>query len=188
MISPDATILAKNFQVDRRDPKHGFAAVRLVVLHTTENPCAPGVARAVARYFAGPGAPEASAHYVVGPDELILCVPEASTAWHAPPANFYSIGVEQTGRAAFTPDDWQSASAQAMLARSAALVADLCDRYGLPVVFVDAAGLAREDAGITTHVEVSKAFRVSDHTDPGPSFPMDDFLAAVAAARTRPLQ
>lgn len=171
-----STILAKNFRKGRS------TAVRLVVLHTTENPCAPGVARAVANYFAGSSAPMASAHYVVGPDEVVSCVPEEDTAWHAPPVNDYSIGVEQTAHAAFTDEDWKGAGVVAMLARSVDLVADICERTGIPAVFVDAAGLARGDSGITTHVEVSQAFHKTDHTDPGPHFPIADYIAQVAAA------
>lgn len=170
----DATILAKNFKKGRAEP------VRLIVLHSTENPCAAGVARNVAAWFAGASAPEASAHYVVGPDEVVQCVLDTDTAWHAPPVNDYSIGIEQTGRAAFSADDWATTEAQVMLARSVALVAELCAKYGIPPVFVDAAGLARGDHGITTHVCVTNAFHKSTHTDPGPNFPADDYVARVA--------
>ena len=42
--------------------------------------------------------------------------------------------------------------------------------------------LARGDSGITTHVVVTNAFHKSDHTDPGPNFPIDDYIAQAAAA------
>ena len=170
----DATILAKNFKHGRAEP------IRLIVLHSTENPCAPGVAHNVASWFAGASAPEASAHYVVGPDETVQCVLDADTAWHAPPTNAYSLGIEQTGRAAVTADEWATDAAKAMLARSVALVAELCTKHQIPPVFVDAAGLVRGDHGITTHVCVTNAFHQSPHTDPGASFPSDDYVARVA--------
>jgi len=170
------TILARHFAKGRAEN------VRLLVLHTTENPCANRVARSVATWFAGASAPEASAHYVVGPDEVVLCVPEEDTAWHAPPANPYSIGIEHTGRAAFTEADWATPEAKAMIDRSVALVADLCVRHGIPAKLVDVVGLARGDAGITTHALVSSAFHKSTHTDPGKHFPIEDYLARVALA------
>ena len=173
---PDETILAKNFTKGRTEP------IRLVVLHSTENPMGRGVAHNVAAWFAGSSAPQASAHYVVGPDATVLCVEESDTAWHAPPVNAYSVGIEQVGRAAFSAADWATPDAQAMLARSVALAADICVRNNIPPVFVDAAGLARGDSGITTHVVVTNAFHKSDHTDPGPNFPIDDYIAQAAAA------
>jgi N-acetyl-anhydromuramyl-L-alanine amidase AmpD len=188
MFTPDATILAKHFTPGRPEP------IRLVVIHTTENACALHVARNVALWFAGASAPQASAHYVVGPDEVIACVREEDTAWQAPPTNPYAIGVEHAARAAdeivdgkvvakaFTADDWAGDAAQAMIAKSVELVADLCVRHNIPAVFVDKDGLVRGDAGITTHITISHAFGKTDHVDPGPNFPIDDYLARVAAA------
>jgi hypothetical protein len=70
-----------------------------------------------------------------------------------------------------------------MLDLAARLVADVCYRNGLPAVFVDAAGLKSQTQGITTHRELSAAFPTeTDHTDPGPNFPMDAFLERVSSA------
>jgi hypothetical protein len=66
-----------------------------------------------------------------------------------------------------------------VLKRTARLVAYLCHRWGLPVNFVDAAGLRAGHAGVTTHAEVTKAFGKSTHTDPGKGFPMGRFLDMV---------
>jgi hypothetical protein len=41
---------------------------------------------------------------------------------------------------------------------------------------VDREGLQAGEPGVTTHNEVTHAFRKSDHTDPGAAFPMDAFL------------
>jgi hypothetical protein len=35
--------------------------------------------------------------------------------------------------------------------------------------------------GITTHLEVSRAYKRSTHTDPGPGWPMAEMLKMVAA-------
>ncbi len=37
--------------------------------------------------------------------------------------------------------------------------------------------------GITGHVDVSRAFELSDHWDPGPGFPVESFLDTVRAAQ-----
>ena len=42
--------------------------------------------------------------------------------------------------------------------------------------FIDAEGLKAGKKGVTTHAEVSKAFKKSNHTDPGLGFPMDRIL------------
>lgn len=181
-------VQAKHYKPGRTEP------IRAIVIHTVEGPCSPGEAMGVARWFGGATAPEASSHYVCGPEVIVACVSEDDTAWHAPPSNAWAIGIEHTAvaadvrrngvlvYAAFTPADWASPNAQAMLARSAELVADICTRRGIPVVFLDADALQRGEAGITTHVEVSKAFRETDHIDPGPNWPMDAYLALVHGA------
>ncbi len=65
---------------------HGFTpvserAIRLVVMHTMEAPEKPGTAMAVAEWFAGPKAPQASAHYCIDAVDVIQCVPEDVVAW-----------------------------------------------------------------------------------------------------------
>jgi N-acetyl-anhydromuramyl-L-alanine amidase AmpD len=144
--------------------------VDLVVLHSTENPIRRGTARSVALWFAGTSAPQASAHYVVGPDAVVQCVREQDVAWAAPGANRQGIQIEQVGQAARTvwdrdgegPDDGLP-----VMRRSAALVRQICDRWRIPLERVDAAGLLAGKRGITTHAAVTQAWRKSSHVDPG---------------------
>jgi hypothetical protein len=152
-----------------------------VVIHTTESGEYPGAARDVARYFQQlPKTRKASAHYVVDSREIVQCVEERDIAYHAPPLNEESVGVELCAKAGQTAAQWADDYSNAELALAAGLVRGVCHRYGIPVRFVDAAGLKAGVSGITTHVEVSRAFRVSDHWDPGPNFPMARFLSLVA--------
>jgi hypothetical protein len=67
---------------------------------------------------------------------------------------------------------------QAMLRRSANIAAGIVLRWGIPLQFVDAAGLKRGKRGVTTHHECVLAFGGSHH-DPGPGFPMDYYLGLV---------
>ncbi len=159
--------------------------IDLVVLHSTEGSETSGAARAVALWFAGKAgapAPQASAHYVVDMNSIVQCVREDDVAWHAPGANHNGIGIEHVGYAKQSAAAWGDPYSAAELALSAGLCAGICQRHGIPVAFVDAAGLLRHERGITTHAEVTKAFHGSTHTDPGAGFPMDAYLAMVRAA------
>jgi hypothetical protein len=160
-------------------------ALDFITIHTTQNPCAAGVARNVALGFTQERAPghEASAHYVVGPELAVQCVLEEDTAYGAgKPANARGLHFEHTARAEFTEADWTTPEARALLSRSAVLVAGACRRHGIPVVRLDAAALQRGERGITGHVDVSRAWHGSDHWDPGGAFPWSAYLDAVRAA------
>lgn len=176
-MSADAFISARHITAGRTSP------VSIVVIHTTENHCSNGIARKVAFMFAGPGAPEASAHYIVGPDETTQCVAEADTAWAAPGANPNGIHIEHTGYAAFTDEDWQSSDAQKMLLRSAALVADICTRHEIPVERLSVDCLRSGHRGIVGHKDVNDAFKKGNHWDPGSHFPWNRYLMMVKQAQ-----
>lgn len=168
-------IQAKNYR------KGGNLPVNRLVIHSMEHPEIPGTAKAVCQWFAGKTAPQASAHFNIDDKEIWGSVHEEDTAWHAPP-NQHSIGIEHAGFAAQTVAEWSDPYSEAMLRLSARLAAGICARHGLPVAFVPAAGLLRGERGITTHAEVSKAWRQTDHSDPGPNFPMAHYLNLVREA------
>lgn len=157
---------------------------RLIVIHAMEYPEKPDSAEWCARYFAGleGEAPKASAHACVDSTSIVQCVPWEQIAWHAPGANTWGIGIEHAGMSRQSIAEWQDRYSAAMLDLSAWLVAELCAKFAIPVDFLDADELAaagERAAGITTHSQVSKAFKKSDHTDPGPSFPIGDYLRLV---------
>jgi len=147
-------------------------AVDLVVLHSMESAEKPGTARAVAEWFHDiERSPQASAHYLVDEREVIQGVRENDIAWAAPGANRNGIHIEHAGRAAQTATEWLDEYSLAMLHLSVELCSSICRAWGIPAVLVDAAGLLVHRRGVTTHHEVSRAFKKSNHTDPGPGFP-----------------
>jgi len=148
-------------------------SVDLVVLHSMESSEKPGTARTVAEWFNDPSrAPEASAHYCVDSREVVQCVREEDIAWAAPGANRNGIHIEHAGRASQTAEGWHDAFSIAMLHLSVELCASICRAWSIPAVFIEASGILVHRRGITTHAEVTRAFKTpGGHTDPGPDFP-----------------
>lgn len=156
--------------------KPGPRSVELVVIHSAEIGESLAGAEALMKVCAA-GERVASWHYAVDADSVTQSVHELDIAYHAPGANHNGVGIELSGRARQTAEEWQDPFSFQMLEFLADLVAGICARYELPVVFVSRETLRLPGArGITTHAEVSKAFGRSDHWDPGPHFPMAHLL------------
>ncbi len=157
--------------------------VGLVVLHCAEVKETADRAEWLMKYCAANDR-QASWHYAVDCDSITQSVLEADVAWHAPGANSRSIGVELA--AAGQPDalDWADDYSLRTLRLAAFLVAGICVRRHISPFEVDAAGLLEGRRGVTTHAAVSRAFKKSDHLDPGPHFPMAKFLADVSERMT----
>lgn len=166
-------IQARNYRKGR------LGKVDLIVIHSMEAAEKPTTAEAVANWWAGPSTPVSSCHYCVDSDSVVQCVRDEDTAWHAPGANHNGIGIEHAGFAKQTKAEWMDDYSMNMLGRSAELAAKLVVRHTIPVEFVDAAGLLKGKRGFTTHAEVSKAFKKSDHYDPGKGFPLSEYLDMV---------
>lgn len=152
-----------------------------IVLHDMEAPEKGETAENIAEYFRTTTR-QASAHYNIDSNSIVQCVRESDIAWHAKGANARGIGLEHAGYANQTAADWSDVFSGAMLRLSAKLTAEICARYEIPVRFVNAQGLIAGESGITTHAEVSKAWPGSGHWDPGPNFPMKDYLEMVEAS------
>ena len=152
--------------------------IDLIVLHSMEAPEKGDTAEAVAAYFAR-GTVKASAHYCIDANSIVQSVFDRDIAWAAPGANRDGLQMEHAGYARQTPEEWADPYSETMLRRSAALVARKCRRYNVPARIVYPAGLLVGRRGITTHAFVSQAFHRSDHTDPGPNFPLRHYLELV---------
>jgi N-acetyl-anhydromuramyl-L-alanine amidase AmpD len=182
----DKFVQARNYtKAARSEP----ADVHWIVLHTMEAPEKGTTAEAVAEYFRTTTV-QASAHFCVDNDSIVQCVRLQDIAWAAPGANKYGVQIEQAGYARQSETEWEDPYSQAMLGRSAALAAQhIQPVFKIPTQYIDAehlkvaqtfidAGQPVPDSlrGVTTHNDVTLAFRKSTHTDPGPHFPMADYL------------
>lgn len=130
--------------------------IKYVVIHTVE-----GSALGAASWFQNPSS-QVSAHYIVGfQGEIYQCVKDKDIAWHAGnwTYNTQSIGIEHAG---YT---YQNQWTEAMYQKSAQLTAWICETYGIP----------KTHQFIIGHVEVPGA----THTDPGPYFDWDKYIAYV---------
>src|SRR5580765_5605799 len=110
--------------------------IDLLVIHTMESPEKPDTAEAVANWFAGATAPQASAHYCIDNNSIVQCDKDTDVAWHAPGANHNGLGFEHAGRAAQSAADWSDDYSDTMLRLSAELIARKCTEYGIPAVFL----------------------------------------------------
>jgi N-acetyl-anhydromuramyl-L-alanine amidase AmpD len=153
--------------------------IDVVVIHSMEMDETATTAERCAAWFQNPSA-KVSAHYCVDSDSVVQCVREQDVAWHAPGANSDGIGIEHAGRAAQTTADWLDEYGRAMLALSAELVAGICGRYRIPVTWLQPADLLAGKRGLTSHNNVSQAFKRGSHWDPGPGFPVERYLRLVS--------
>lgn len=161
-----------------KGPRRG--SVDLLVIHTAEVPRALGMARRLMKACATTP-DKKSWHYAVDRDEITQSVKIEDIAWHAPGANSNGVGVELVAYANKT--NWDDEYSVAQLNLAADLFAALAAKLDIPTVYLDSNALVPAGngaRGITTHAAVSIAFKKSSHTDPGPRFPIDDFVTLVA--------
>lgn len=173
--------------------------VTRLVIHATcpdvGYPSASKAGRAVstAHYFAEATRP-ASAHYVCDIATTVQCLSEEVIGYHAPP-NSHSIGIEicadggshasfETASHAYSREQWLSPQVWPAVERAAILARDICQRHRIPVRKLSTAQVKAGMSGICGHDNVSDAFHQSDHDDPGPYFPWDEFIAAVQGKTT----
>lgn len=161
----------------------GKRAINKIVIHTMEASEGPRTAENVANYFANlPATRKASAHFCIDNNSIVACVSLNNVAYHAPGANHDGVGIELAGFASQTYEQWHDDYSHTMLfSFLCPLLETLCLAYSIPVRFLTAEEMVRDPQakGITTHVEVNRAYKQSSHWDPGPNFPMNEVLDTV---------
>jgi hypothetical protein len=154
--------------------------IRLIVLHSTEGDTAAGAAG----WFAN-DASEGSAHVVVDQDHCYRTLPDDAIPWGAKGdrVNEDGLHVEQAGYAKWSRDEWLAN--RATIDNAARVVAAWAWEYNIPLRFLtadDLRSMGTNARGVTTHLEVTKAFDVSGgHQDPGAEYPIDYFMKRARA-------
>lgn len=114
-----------------------------------------------------------SYHQMVDFDgEGVRLVPDNKQAWGAmPQGNKRGLHVCAMGRAEWTRERWLQEGK--LLERHAQIYAEWNKVHGIPLVRISWQQFKDGVRGVVTHDDISKAFRESDHWDPGTGFPLD---------------
>ncbi|WP_459955176.1 peptidoglycan recognition protein family protein [Nocardia sp. IFM 10818] len=108
--------------------------------------------------------------------EEVRMVPDDRQAWGAMnEGNRRGLHVCAMGRAAWDRNRWLSEPK--LLERTAMRYAEWSRRYGIPLHKISAAQARAGERGIVGHIDISEAWRESDHWDPGRNFPYDVVIA-----------
>lgn len=146
--------------------KRDLKKIKWIVIHSTES----GSAKGTAQYFQNPKA-TGSTQFVVDDNSIFRTLPDNVEPWAAPGANSDGLHIELVGYAKWSREEWLKH--QKTIKNAAMVISNWCSMYNITKQFVNAQGLLTGKSGITSHAEVSKAFKKSSHTDPGTGFPYD---------------
>jgi N-acetyl-anhydromuramyl-L-alanine amidase AmpD len=157
----------------------GKRAVRVIVIHSMEAPEKGETAENVARFFQTTENP-ASAHLCIDNNSIVQCVFDNDIAFAAPGVNSDGIQLELAGFAKQTRAEWLDPYGVLLLENAANAAAQYCLKYDIPVEHLTDAQLAAGRKGIIGHVQATRVYKKSTHTDPGEGFPWDHFIARVS--------
>ncbi len=156
----------------------GRRAVRVIVIHSMEAPEKGETAENVARFFQNTPKP-ASAHLCIDNNSIVQCVFDNDVAFAAPGANNDGIQLELAGFAKQTREEWLDPYGVLLLENAASAAAQYCLKYGIPAVHLTDEELRAGQKGLIGHVQATRVYKKSTHTDPGEGFPWDHFVARV---------
>jgi N-acetyl-anhydromuramyl-L-alanine amidase AmpD len=178
------TTTAKNYTKGRQGN-----SIQVLVLHSAENQELPGQAKHLVQWFAGSTAPQASAHEMIDNKEALISVEDSDTAWAVDdfPLNLCSKSYELTGHANNTAAQWADAYETAVIHIAEGEFKRDMKKYGIPAHHLTDAEIVKIHngnktiKGICTHADISRALKVvGGHQDPGPNFPIANFIKAVS--------
>lgn len=176
---PHTTYLVQN-QSERRGP------VLAVEVHSTESQDQFRSRQdlvAIRHWFDNPSS-SASAHIGVdGDGNTEVWVPSTRKAWATLDANDFTVNIEFIARAAQSAKAWE----EAQIKEGAKWAAYWAIKYDLPVQRGRVKNVHGQcvctKKGILTHKDITDA-GFGSHIDPGPTFPMNDFLKAIRYYKT----
>lgn len=156
----------------------GRRAVRVIVVHSMEAPEKGETAENVARFFQNTQNP-ASAHLCIDNNSIVQCVMDNDVAFAAPGVNSDGVQLELAGFARQTRQEWLDPYGVLLLENAANAAAQYCLKYDIPIHHLTDEELRDGKKGIIGHVQASRVYKKSTHTDPGEGFPWDHFLDRV---------
>lgn len=156
----------------------GRRAVRVIVIHSMEAPEKGETAENVARFFQNTQNP-ASAHLCIDNNSIVQSVLDNDVAFAAPGVNSDGIQLELAGFAKQARQEWLDPYGVLLLENAANATAQYCLKYDIPVRHLTDDELRDGKKGIIGHVQASRVYKKSTHTDPGEGFPWDHFLDRV---------
>jgi hypothetical protein len=120
-----------------------------------------------------------STHYFVDQNSVVQCVLTRDTAYSAfQYGNARGIQYELCGTAQ-SRAQWLDAASNATITNAARQIARDCAKWGIPAQRIGPSQMLAGQRGICGHVDVTNAYGLGDHTDPGPEFPWDVLIARV---------
>jgi N-acetyl-anhydromuramyl-L-alanine amidase AmpD len=152
--------------------------VRVIVIHSMEAPEKGETAENVARFFQNTENP-ASAHLCIDNNSIVQCVFDNDVAFAAPGVNNDGIQLELAGFAKQAREEWMDPYGVLLLENAANATAQYCLKYTIPLKHLTDAELEAGQKGVVGHVQASRVYKKSTHTDPGEGFPWDHFLERV---------
>lgn len=148
---------------------------RYIAIHCTANTAS---AQAEASY-AKRRTDSVSSHYYVDSDSIVQSLDTDLRAFHAGSkiGNDHAISYEITGLTSWSRQRWLDSVAWPLLVRQ--IRRDMAAHNITPRRLTIAEMKAGRLSGVITHNDMRLAWGGTDHTDPGPNFPMDHLIASL---------
>lgn len=162
-------------------PRTQQRVITVGVVHDMQYPERPTAAEDIARDFATrTETQKSSAHICVDDDSIVQCVYDNNIAFAAPPKNTDGLHIEIPGYHTQTLVQWKDAYSSKALANAAEVAAQYCLKFDLPVCHLTNTQLKNGERGWCGHNQIAEVFGKTDHQDPGPNFPWEDFMEMVS--------
>lgn len=159
--------------------------IQAIGLHATAGSEGLGVANNVCHYFDQSKTP-GNAHTIFDAKRPVQYAADDRAAWHASQGNQWSKGYEFCGQAGQTLQQWLDDLSLGGLRWGAMVGALDCMRYGIEPRLLTDDEVRAIHAGDTTitgfypHSQIDRIWpKKNPHWDPGPHFPMLDYLLGV---------
>lgn len=161
-------------------PPNGYSHVatdkKYLAVHNTSNPTSSAQNEAD---YARVRTDNVSSHYYADKIEVIQSLDTRYCAWHAGSSsgNTRAISYEICGLNSWTRAQWL---ARVDWDKLATQMAKDCTAHGITVQALTNAQIkAGTMTGVITHKQMGEVWGGTDHTDPGPNFPMDHLIAKI---------